>query len=208
MSNNYEKLKKVLSEIFQLDQADLDFGIYRIMNQKRGEITQFLERDLLPQVKQAFAAYKPADKSEIKSKLDTLIQQISDAGLNPDVSPKVQELKAQYNAATDFSALENEVFSHLTNFFRRYYDKGDFISQRRYKEGVYAIPYEGEEENSTGQTMTNTMLRHRNTFGITPLSCLREGTFISSLPRQIQRKITSNPQTGMTGASYSATKSP
>jgi adenine-specific DNA-methyltransferase len=145
MSTNYEKLKKALAEIFQLDQADLDFGIYRIMNQKRGEITRFLEKDLLPQVKQAFAAFKPADKSEIKSKLDTLVQQITDAGLNPDESPKVQELKAQYNTATDFSALENEVFSHLTNFFRRYYDKGDFISQRRYKEGVYAIPYEGEE---------------------------------------------------------------
>lgn len=145
MSTNYEKLKKALAEIFQLDQADLDFGIYRIMNQKRGEIIRFLEKDLLPQVKQAFAAYKPADKSEIKLKLDTLTQQIKDAGLNPDESPKVQELKTQYNTATDFSALENEVFSHLANFFRRYYDKGDFISQRRYKEGVYAIPYEGEE---------------------------------------------------------------
>ena len=43
------------------------------------------------------------------------------------------------------TALENEVFSHLYNFFRRYYDEGDFISLRRYKEGVYAIPYEGEE---------------------------------------------------------------
>ena len=43
------------------------------------------------------------------------------------------------------AALESEVFSHLYNFFRRYYNEGDFISLRRYKEGVYAIPYEGEE---------------------------------------------------------------
>ncbi|MBT1570023.1 hypothetical protein KK471_30930, partial [Klebsiella pneumoniae] len=41
--------------------------------------------------------------------------------------------------------MENDVFSHLYNFFRRYYNEGDFISLRRYKEGVYAIPYEGEE---------------------------------------------------------------
>jgi adenine-specific DNA-methyltransferase len=34
-NTNLEKLTKVLAEIFQLDQADLDFGIYRIMNQKR-----------------------------------------------------------------------------------------------------------------------------------------------------------------------------
>jgi len=42
-------------------------------------------------------------------------------------------------------SLEQEVFSHLANFFRRYYKDGDFISMRRYKKDVYAIPYEGEE---------------------------------------------------------------
>jgi len=41
--------------------------------------------------------------------------------------------------------MEQEIFSHLTNFFKRYYNEGDFISQRRYKKDVYAIPYEGEE---------------------------------------------------------------
>lgn len=35
-----------LKEMFQMDQADLDFGIYRIMNEKRDEITRFLEQDL------------------------------------------------------------------------------------------------------------------------------------------------------------------
>lgn len=43
------------------------------------------------------------------------------------------------------SALESDVYSALYSFFNRYYDEGDFISKRRYKEGVYAIPYEGEE---------------------------------------------------------------
>ena len=53
---NYEKLLSKLTEIFQLDQADLDFGIYRIMNSKRDEILRFLERDLLPQVKSVLSA--------------------------------------------------------------------------------------------------------------------------------------------------------
>ena len=48
-------------------------------------------------------------------------------------------------ASVDVAAMESEVFSHLFNFFRRYYSEGDFLSLRRYKEGVYAIPYEGEE---------------------------------------------------------------
>ena len=51
MSANLDKLKRLLSELFQLDQADLDFGIYRIMNAKREEITRFLESELLPQVR-------------------------------------------------------------------------------------------------------------------------------------------------------------
>jgi len=143
---NFAKLQRLLEELFQLDQADLDFGIYRIMNQKRDEIVRFLEKDLLPQVKEAFSHYRSADKAVLQKELDKLIQQIEAAGMNPDDSPKVQELKAQIaDSSVDVTALENEVFSHLYNFFRRYYHEGDFISQRRYKEGVYAIPYEGEE---------------------------------------------------------------
>lgn len=55
MSEVYNKLIKTLQSIFEMDKADLDFGIYRIMNQKRDDINKFLEEDLLPQVKQAFA---------------------------------------------------------------------------------------------------------------------------------------------------------
>ena len=68
-----------------------------------------------------------------------------DVGMDPDDSPRVQELRAKYAGSSDLGALEQEVFNHLYSFFRRYYDEGDFLSLRRYKEGVYAIPYEGEE---------------------------------------------------------------
>jgi len=146
VAKNFEKLKKLLEELFQLDQADLDFGIYRIMNQKRDEVVKFLEKDLLPQVKKAFSHYQSADKVGLQRELAKLVAQIEGAGMNPDDSPKVQELKEKMtDSSVDVTALENEVFSHLLNFFRRYYDEGDFISLRRYKEGVYAIPYEGEE---------------------------------------------------------------
>ena len=67
-------------------------------------------------------------------------------GVDADTVPKVQELKAKISEATSGSAdHENAVFSHLLTFFSRYYDQGDFISQRRYKGDTYAIPYAGEE---------------------------------------------------------------
>lgn len=145
MTEQYKKLKDTLAEIFQLDQADLDFGIYRIMNQKRDEINAFLDKKLLEDVKEALAQSTSQDTAALKEELDNLIKTLKSAGINPDENDKVNELKAQYQSAGSPEALINEVFSHLTNFFRRYYHQGDFISQRRYKKDVYAIPYEGEE---------------------------------------------------------------
>ncbi|HIJ95421.1 MAG TPA: site-specific DNA-methyltransferase [Desulfuromonadales bacterium] len=145
MSDNLNKLKAILREMFQLDQADLDFGIYRIMNQKRDEIEQFLDRDLLPQVKTVFAGFQGDDQSSVRDEMDKLKKTLEDAGVVAETSPKYQALQAKLSSSVDVSALENEVFSQLTNFFRRYYNGGDFLSLRRYKAGVYAIPYEGEE---------------------------------------------------------------
>ena len=146
MPTAYEKLSTLLKELFQLDQADLDFGIYRIMNQKRDEITRFLDEELLPQVRQSFVQYHPVDKKVLEEKLQQASQAAVAAGFDPEQSPKVKEVHEQLATySVDTGALENEVYSHLYSFFRRYYDNGDFISMRRYKEGVYAIPYEGEE---------------------------------------------------------------
>ncbi|MBK8660906.1 MAG: hypothetical protein IPN18_03505 [Ignavibacteriales bacterium] len=41
---------------------------------------------------------------------------------------------------------ENKIYNHLALFFSRYYDKGDFISKRRFgKNEKYIVPYNGEE---------------------------------------------------------------
>lgn len=146
MSQKYQKLKNLLKELFQLDQPDLDFGFYRVMHARSAEVTQFLEKDLLPQVKAAFAQYQPANKTMIENELAKLIFSIENAGMNPEDSPRVKEMRIKLaNEAVDLEALEAEVYDHLYSFFRRYYSEGDFLSKRVYKPGVYAIPYEGEE---------------------------------------------------------------
>ncbi len=142
---NLHKFKKLLAELFLFDQADLDFGIYRIMNVKREEITRFLENDLLPQVREALGELEQADHAVIEAELAKAIEQAKALGADPESLPKVKELRQQLAQTADIEALESEVFSDLYNFFRRYYNEGDFISLRRYKEDVYAIPYEGEE---------------------------------------------------------------
>ena len=146
MNQKYEKLKALLKELFQLDQPDLDFGLYRVMHAKSAEVSQFLDKDLLPQVQTALGQYRTADKEELEKELSTMIASVEAAGMNPDDSPKVEELRARLESdAVDMGARESEVYDHLFSFFRRYYSEGDFVAKPIYKPGVYAIPYEGEE---------------------------------------------------------------
>ena len=110
------------------------------------EVSQFLDEDLLPQVRVAFSQYKSADKVEIGKDLAKAIEQAQGLGVDPETTQKVKDLRARLKSdAVDIGALESEVYDHLFSFFRRYYSEGDFLAKRVYKSGVYAIPYEGEE---------------------------------------------------------------
>ncbi|MEA3246553.1 MAG: site-specific DNA-methyltransferase [Gemmatimonadota bacterium] len=146
MTQQYTKLKSLLEELFQLDQPDLDFGLYRVMHAKSAEVRQFLDKELLPQVQAAFAQYQSADKATIEQELTKAIEQAQALGADPETLPKVKELRARLTGeAVDVKTLEREVYDHLYSFFRRYYSEGDYLAKRVYKPGVYAIPYEGEE---------------------------------------------------------------
>ena len=145
MATQFEKFISTMEKVLMLDQADLDFGIYRIMNQKRAQIEEYLHKDLRKQVAEAISENASTDAVALKKELAQLVSTLTTAGMNPDDSPKVKELKERIAQSGNSEDLENEVYSHLTIFFSRYYDKGAFISQRRYKKDVYAIPYEGEE---------------------------------------------------------------
>ena len=85
---NFDKFKKLLRELFMFDQADLDFGIYRIMNAKRDEITSFLDRDLLPQVREALGELEQADRAVIEAELAKAIEQAKAVGAEPESRPR------------------------------------------------------------------------------------------------------------------------
>lgn len=144
--SKYNELVTKLREIFQIDRPELDFGIYRILNARAGEINQYLEQRLPEKVKQALTAGSAAQQAQVVQELKDKEAQYQADGIDPATVPKVQELRqklAQYT--TGANEHENAVFSHLLAFFSRYFDNGDFISQRRYKGDTYAIPYAGEE---------------------------------------------------------------
>ena len=149
MTENQKKLLKILEDMFQFDQADLDFGIYRIMSMKRDEVKKFLNEDLPAQITDGL---KHLANISSESQINVINEQIKETkasylgeAIKSAAIAELEEKKKSLMSKTDMNSLEADVYSHLTNFFARYYDDGDFISQRRYKEGVYAIPYEGEE---------------------------------------------------------------
>jgi adenine-specific DNA-methyltransferase len=144
--SKYDDLVKKLKEIFQIDRPELDFGVYRILNCRIGEINDYLDKRLKDKVDESLAAFGAANVEGLQKELNEKETQYRADGIDPDTVPKVQELKkklAEYGVGT--SEHKNGVFTHLLTFFSRYYDKGDFISQRRYKGDTYAIPYAGEE---------------------------------------------------------------
>lgn len=144
--SKYDDLVRKLKEIFQIDRPELDFGVYRILNARAAEVHDYLENRLKGKVSESLAASGSANVEGIQRELKEKEAQYRADGIEPDTVPKVQELKLKLAQLGDgTSEHENAVFTHLLTFFSRYYDKGDFISQRRYKGDTYAIPYAGEE---------------------------------------------------------------
>lgn len=147
-----DRFTKLLKEIFELDKSDLDFGIYRVMNLRKTQIEEFLTQRLPQMVQETLAPFAQGSKEEIRAQMAEIETNAAQFGMEaaslPENNPmgqKYRALQKQLAEGADLSALETDVYSALYSFFNRYYEDGDFISKRRYKEGVYAIPYEGEE---------------------------------------------------------------
>jgi adenine-specific DNA-methyltransferase len=145
MPQQLDRFINLLEDIFELKKSDLDFGIYRILNLRNAEISEFLHKELPKQAVDILKNAAGPDKSVIKKKMADLEIEARRFKADPEDSEEYVSLKNLLELSTDMDSLEADTYSHLYNFFSRYYDEGDFISKRRYKEGVYAIPYEGEE---------------------------------------------------------------
>lgn len=152
MNERLNRFISLLKQIFELDKSDLDFGIYRVMNLRKTQIEEFLTQRLPQMVQETLVPFAQGSKEEIRAQMTQIEESVAAMGMTVDVLPdtapmkqKYVQLKKQLAEGADLSALETDVYSALYSFFNRYYEDGDFISKRRYKEGVYAIPYEGEE---------------------------------------------------------------
>ena len=151
-SKQLSRLTGLLQELFQLNQPELEFGLYKIMHARSQQIQKYLEQDLLCEVTTAFGSETADRLAQAQLQLDQAITQATKFGApDPEATPGVQEARAAFNAAKDGGNSEAEVYDHLYRFFERYYDSGDFLSRRYYaretdtRAAPYSVPYDGRE---------------------------------------------------------------
>jgi adenine-specific DNA-methyltransferase len=90
-----EKFQQLLRTLFQFDCADLDFGIYRILNYKRTCIESFIDKRLPQIVDKVFADYAIKDKEPIQQKIEQVRQQIRES-ISEQAFDKQGKLKSEF----------------------------------------------------------------------------------------------------------------
>ena len=155
------KFQELLRELFQFDRAELDFGIYRIMNHKRDVLKKFINEKLSNLVEADLEQGILFQQDQVNKVLDeareNVIEQLGRDAIDDDgelaevyrstpIGIDYLDAKAGAASGRSRSAVEIDIYNHLYAFFSRYYQEGDFISKRRYSRNQrYAIPYNGEE---------------------------------------------------------------
>jgi adenine-specific DNA-methyltransferase len=160
---NRNRLINLLKELFQLDQPELDFGLYKIMHAKSVQITRFLENDLLKEIEEAIGEKDSIDAGQLKAQAIAKLKEalgddaidekgnLQEAFRKIPAGKKYLEETAAAEAAKDTINAESEIYDHLYRFFERYYDSGDFMSRRYYaresdsRAAPYSVPYDGRE---------------------------------------------------------------
>ena len=152
-----KKLQDELRKLFQYDVSDLDFGIYRILNRKKDQIEQFIEKDLLDAVNEGLKEYQQQESSQLDDIKQQIMENLSDDAF--DVQGKLVKYENTKLGKDYLQALkkvekqqvgadtEKKIYNDLFTFFSRYYSEGDFVTKRRIstRDSKYAVPYNGEE---------------------------------------------------------------
>ena len=160
MQTAEHKLQELLQQLFRADNADLDFGIYRIINYRRDQIQNFIDEKFPAIINTALDANTEAESA--REELEDIANRVKEAFGNDvldadgeliDETIRTRPLVNEYLEARETlgspqsrDQRADTIFNHLYTFFSRYYEDGDFIPRRRYSQTErYAIPYNGEE---------------------------------------------------------------
>lgn len=155
-------------QILKLNQAELDFGLYRILNRRRTEIRKYLTESLPAILEQATSGavekQSRALETEVRELTEKLNRSAVDAGYEEGAfqegellkelssgpnAVKYRQVRQQLDhlqAQQTLSGSElDQLYLHLLTFFNRYYQGGDFLTVPRRGRTRYLAPYSGED---------------------------------------------------------------
>lgn len=155
--NHLQQLQKLLGQLFQIDKAELDFGMYKIMNYKKDEVDTFISKTLPAIVEKEFGESEKGisnnqeedfekEESELKKAAEKYGVKLEEM----DKWKELQEKKAQVGqsgaGALSPDHIQKDIYDYIYKFFKRYFQDGDFYSKKRYSsKSKYSIDYNGEE---------------------------------------------------------------
>jgi len=144
-SEALQTLQEFLIHLFQFDTADLDFGIYKILHYKKAEVEAFIHQLLTEKVREQLNILSTAENEHLFKQVNELEKTtniskylsavrkkdaqrmaIYEEDFKEDIE-RYQSLRSQLDHQISTNEAEPLIYNHLTLFFNRYYDAGDFI---------------------------------------------------------------------------------
>lgn len=165
---NQKKFVDLLHDkILKLDQAELDFGLYRILNRRRTDIRAYLEQRLPLILKSAVGGAVEQRQQELQTLLNDLTMQLNTAakalslasafveGVPVAAMSQFEPAQKYQQTRLELTRLEaqqtlsgselDQLYLHLLTFFGRYYQGGDYLPTPRRGRDRYLAPYGGQD---------------------------------------------------------------
>jgi adenine-specific DNA-methyltransferase len=165
-SDAFEALRAHLREMFQFDNSELDFGIYKVLKLKRRDVERFIDEELPALVADALQTVETQQYEQNVNQLTAFVKEKGgddEKAMLSDVPGHREELEEfiHYKKPADegklltalnavvnndtAEELETRIYNHILRFFQRYYRDGDFGYNDRSIQS-YQVDYTAEAE--------------------------------------------------------------
>jgi len=172
MAASIDNLKYFLKEMFQFNENDLDFGIYKIYNLKRKHIEAFIdgngENDLTPTIEKILKEVNLENQKTDAIELSNFLKGINKDSLLENPEKNYEKIKGQLELDIEDETqkaklvetlnnlskseglteeLKDKIYNHILGFFQMYYSNGDFGYNDRSRD-LYKVPYEADYDGT------------------------------------------------------------
>ena len=228
MSDSLSQLQTKLREMFEFDNHDLNFGIYKIYNLKNEEVRQFIEgddeRSLQKIIQRSLSQTQVQAQENERILLRQFLGRYNKQDLLEDLKANHQKIAAEIEMDGEeeegslLKALESlldpdtdavpadKVYNHLLNFFGLYYSNGDFGYNTR-SLSPYQVNYPDAAEYNGDDTML--MWKHKDQYYIKSGAGFNRVSFeltIGDETKTVEYRLTSNESEQIEGTARNNNK--